>query len=241
MVFIANHFFGIAPAIVVFICYLFAIIFGLLFLGKDKIKKSIVGSFIYPFFVYVTSPLSLYIKNLSLNTSEYLVILIIGAVVAGAAHGMIYKVGYTAGGSDIASQIINKYFGITVGTANIFINAVIVISGGVIFGWDKVLYAILILYIIGAVTDKVLLGISYSKKFYIITNKDEEIKEYIFNEFNTTVTELESIGGYTNKADQVIMCVVPTREYFKLKEGIEIIDKDAFFIITDAYELKNKA
>ena len=36
------------------------------------------------------------------------------------------------------------------------------------------------------------------------------------------------------------MCVVPTRSYFKLKEGIEIIDKDAFIIITDAYELENK-
>ena len=78
---------------------------------------------------------------------------------------MIYKVGYTAGGSDIASQIINKYFGITVGTANIFINAIIVISGGVIFGWDKVLYAILIPYIIGAVTDKVLLEFRIVRNF----------------------------------------------------------------------------
>ncbi|HHX17120.1 MAG TPA: YitT family protein [Mollicutes bacterium] len=237
---IGDHFFEIAPSLTIFICYISALIFGVIFLGKEEMKKSIIGSLLFPLFVYITSPLCTYVETLSLQTSEYLVVVIIGAVVTGIAHGMIYKVGYTAGGSDIASKIINKYFGITVGSAGAMINTLIVASGGVIFGWDKVLYAVLTLYVIGKVTDKVLLGISYSKKFYIITSKDEEVKEYIFQEFNKTVTEIEAIGGYSNLADEVLMCVVPTRSYFKLKEGIEIIDKDAFIIITDAYELENK-
>jgi uncharacterized membrane-anchored protein YitT (DUF2179 family) len=238
---IAEHMFGIAPSLVVFLCYFFALICGFIMLDKKKIKRSIYGSFVYPLFIYLTSPLTPYIKSLAFDTSEYLIIVIVGAVISGIAYGLVYKIGYTTGGSDIAAQIFNRYFGITMGSANTIINTVIVLAGGVLFGWTKVLYAILTLYVIGMITDKVLLGMSYSKKFYIITDKDDEVKQYIFDEFRQTVTELEAIGGYSNHADQVLMCVVPTREYFKLKEGIKIIDEKPFFIITDAYELQNRA
>jgi uncharacterized membrane-anchored protein YitT (DUF2179 family) len=237
---IGEHFFGITPALIVLFCYLGALVFGLIFLGKGKVKKSVFGTMLYPFWIYVTSPLSDYIKTFTLDPSEVLVLVIMGAIVSGIAYGLVYKIGYTTGGSDIASQIINKYFGITIGTSNLIINATIVIIGGAIFGWTKVLYAILTLYVIGLATDKILLGVSYCKSFYIITDKVDDVKKYIFKELNQKVTELDAVGGYTNKGNRVLMCVVPTRDYFKLKEGINIIDEDAFFVIMDAYELENR-
>ena len=33
------------------------------------------------------------------------------------------------------------------------------------------------------------------------------------------------------------MTVIPNREYFKLKEGIKAIDNQAFFIVTDSYQV----
>jgi uncharacterized membrane-anchored protein YitT (DUF2179 family) len=237
---IAQHFLNVEPAIIVLICYLGALIFGFFFLGKEKTSKSVLGSITYPIWVYVTSPLCDYVKSLSLDTSECLIIVIIGAVVSGIAYGIVYKKGYTTGGSDIASQIINKYFGMTIGSANLLINTVIVVLGGAIFGWDKVMYAILTLYIMGIATDKVLLGVSYSKSFYIITDKVDEVKKYIFEECRQSVTELDAVGGYTNNGNQILLCVVPTSDYFKLKEGISIIDDKAFFVIMDAYELESR-
>lgn len=238
---IADHFWGIPPALVVFVCYAGALIFGWIFLGKKKITRSIFGTVMYPFCVFITSPLSDYVKSFTFNSGDYLVLIIIGAVVSGIAYGLVYKINRTTGGSDIASQILNKYTGITIGNANLLINATIVIAGGAIFGWTKVLYAILTLYVIGLATDRVLLGMSYSKAFYIITDKVEEVKAYISGEFNKSVTELDAVGGYTNSGNKVLMYVVPTRDYFKLKEGISIIDNDAFFVIMDAYELESRA
>lgn len=237
---IAKHFFGIEPAFVILICYVFALIFGLVFLGKDQIKKSVLGTFLYPLFIYMTAPLVHLTKSLVLSPSEYLIVIVIGAVVSGIANGLVYRIGYNTGGSDIASCIINKYTGITVGSANLIINSLIVVSGGVIFGWTKVLYAILTLYVIGLVTDKILLGMSYCKTFYVITNKVNDIKQYIYDEFKLPVTELEAIGGYSNHGSEVLMCVVPTSDYFKLREGINLIDDKAFFIIMDAYELESR-
>ena len=39
----------------------------------------------------------------------------------------------------------------------------------------------------------------------------------------------------------VLMSVVPTREYYRLKEGIHNIDKNAFFVVMDSYEVKGGA
>ncbi len=235
---IFNKFFGINPSIIVFLCYGGAIITGWIFLGKDKIKKSILGSILYPLFIYLTGPVSNMISNLSLTTSEYFLIVILGAVLSGIACGIVYKIGCSTGGSDIASLIINKYFGMTVGTSNLIINSVIVLLGGSIFGFDKVMYAILTLYVIGIATDKILLGSSYSKMFYIMTTKIDEIREYILNVYNIHITELEAVGGYTGKENKVLMCVVSNKDYFKIKEGINLIDEKSFFIVTDAYELE---
>ena len=84
-------------------------------------------------------------------------------------------------------------------------------------------------------TDKVMIGISNNKAFYIVTKKSNEVKEYIINKLNYTVTVLNAKGGYTNKKRKMLICVIPTIEYVKLKEMIREIDKDAFFLITDSY------
>ena len=34
-----------------------------------------------------------------------------------------------------------------------------------------------------------------------------------------------------------LMCVLPTKDYYRLKTGILEIDPEAFFVVTDAYEV----
>ena len=86
-------------------------------------------------------------------------------------------------------------------------------------------------------TDKVILGISQSKAFYIITEHETDVKKFITQNLSHGVTVLEARGGYTGNMEKVIMCIVPTKEYYLFKEGIRMIDEHAFFIVTDAYEV----
>ena len=116
-------------------------------------------------------------------------------------------------------------------------DGLIVLLSAIVFGPTKLMYAIIVLYIISVMSDKVVLGISDSKAFYIITNEEDKIKQYILKYLNHGVTIFNAKGGYTKENQKVLMCVLPTRDYYRLKEGIHEIDKDAFFIITDAYEV----
>ena len=98
------------------------------------------------------------------------------------------------------------------------------------------MYAIIIIYIVSILNDKVLLGVSNSKSFYIITEHETAIKHFLMKELGMGVTVLEGRGGYTGDRKKVLLCVIPTKEYFLAKEGILELDKDAIVLINDVYQ-----
>ena len=138
-------------------------------------------------------------------------------------------------------MIVAKLFKISLGRSMLFTDGLIILSGAFVFGLNNLMYSIIILYIISFMTDKVVLGISDAKAFYIITNQDKKVKEYIINTLHHGVTSIKAKGGYEEAKENVLMCVIPTREYYKLKEGIHKIDPKAFFVVTDSYEVKGGA
>ena len=221
-----STFIMISSVILLFISYIF--------LGKDQTKGSIVGSILFPILVNLTANINQYIN---IDTSNILLSAIFGGILYGFGAGLVFKAGFTTGGTDVINQIISKYFHVSMGNAMLMSDGLIVLAGGFFFGITKLMYAIIVVYIIGIMTDKVLLGISNSKAFYIITNEDEKIRDYLINELHHGVTIFSVKGGYTHKKDEVILCVVPTNEYYRVKEGIREIDEQAFFVICDAYEV----
>ena len=65
----------------------------------------------------------------------------------------------------------------------------------------------------------------------------ESVAKQIFQKIGHGVTVLDGRGGYTGNHQKVIMCIIPTKDYFFAKEGILEIDPNAFFLVTDAYEV----
>ena len=85
--------------------------------------------------------------------------------------------------------------------------------------------------------DKLIIGISDSKLFFIYTKKWEEVRDYVLNDLDTGVTILEAEGGYSKSKNTVLMCVVPNKDYYLFKEIVLEIDPRAFFVINDCYEV----
>lgn len=231
---IVSKFITIDASTFIMIASLLLLIVSFLVLGKNDTKASIVGSILFPIFVNITANIGEYIK---LDTGNVLLSAVFGGIIYGFGAGLVFKAGFTTGGTDIINQILSKYLHMSMGNAMLISDGLIVVLGGFFFGATKLMYALIVIYIIGLMTDKVLLGISNSKAFYIITNEDEKIRDYLLNELHHGVTIFSVKGGYTHKKDEVILCVVPTREYYRVKEGIHEIDSEAFFVVCDAYEV----
>ena len=127
------------------------------------------------------------------------------------------------------------------GNASLIVNGIIVIIGKFVFSWDIVLYAILVSYLISVFTDKVLLGISKSKAFYIVANKEKDdlIRDFLVSLPGVGTTVIDAEGGYSSDNQTLLLAVVPTRDYFVVKEGLKEIDKNIFFLVCDSYEVSN--
>ena len=224
------------PTTFIYIATAILIIIGLFTLERKELFKGIFVSLMYPFFITFTGPLcDIFSKYLQFN--DKLIICLISALVYGFATGIIYKSGFNTGGSDILMKVINKYGKVPEGKILLTMNSCIVLLGGIAFNINNVAYSIIILYLSVGIIDKMLIGISKTKLFYIQTNKTLKVKEFIIEELKTGVTLIDIEGGYSRNKGKLLMCVVDNQDYYLFKEAVLAIDPEAFFIIDDCYEV----
>lgn len=225
--------------IILILILLVFLVIGFIFLDKKTISKAIIGSILYPLFVIMTTNIDKYI--IIDYTHDLLLIYSFGSILIGIGSGLVYKKGFSTGGINLLRQVFYKRFGISMGKSGLILNTIIVLSGAIVINnYTNIMYAVIIIYISNYITDRIILGISEQKAFQIITKKEEEIKEYIAEQLHHKVTIFNVQGGYLNEKENILLCVIPTTEYFIFKEAIKQIDKNAFFVVSDTYEAINE-
>lgn len=231
---ILDSLFGVSNSTVIIIANIFLLIASLLLLDRDKTRASLLGTLMFPIFVKATENINVWLQ---IDTSHLLLSALFGGILYGLGAGIVFRAGFTMGGTDIINQILSKYLKQSIGKSMFMSDGLIVLSSALFFGMNSMMYSLIILYCISLMADRVILGISDSKVFFIITDKDEEVKEYILDTVGHGVTIFKAKGGYKKQNENVLMAVLPTREYYRLTEGIKMIDKDAFYIIADTYQV----
>ena len=207
-----------------------------IFLNWKTTKKNIVGSIMFPLMITITNPIANFLND-KLIGDDFIIILLFSIILYGISSGLIYRSGFSTGGSDIIMQIINKYIKVGESKAMIVANSLIILLGMIVFGFDKGVYSFIILITSTYFIDKIMFGISDSKVFYIYTKKVRKIKKLILEDFKTGLTIIPSRGGYSKKRGHMIMCVVGNQDYYNFKERILEIDPNAFIIINKCYEV----
>lgn len=222
--------FGWAPGLVQYAFNIPLFIAGLIFLGAKFGIKSFVGTLVLPAVVLLTAAWEPWTMNPLLGA-------LFGGITVGLGLGIVFRGGASTGGTDLAAQIITKYTGFSLGTSVLLIDGLIVLSAAFVFDIERALYALIALFVTTKTIDLVQLGFSQSKMIYIITNKQDEIRDAIYTEIDRGVTKLPAYGGYTNVERPILMVVAYQTEFTKLKHIIKTIDPAAFVIVSDAYEV----
>src|SRR5574344_986288 len=232
---IVNAIFKIKPVIFIYIADILLLIVSYFFVDKEKTYRALVGSVLYPLLITFTSPLADAILPY-VHLDNIIIIIILTGSLLGLGFGLVYKSGFSTGGGDVVMNIMTKYFKMSEGKSSLIMNIIIIVLGGAILGFANVIYSSMIIVISTTLIDKILIGISESKMFFIHSNDNHKIRMYLLETLNTGVTLFNTQGGW-NKADrEMLMVVVPTRDYYSVKEKILEIDPEAFFIVSDCYE-----
>lgn len=233
---VTKKIFSWNPTTFIYISTAFLILISIFLLDKKELIKGIFVSIVFPFFITLTGPLSVIILKY-LQFSDKIIIALVSALLYGFACGIIYKVGFNTGGLDFLMKIVNKYGKISEGKASFSTSIIIVLIGAITFDVNNVVYSAIILYLSSIIIDRMLIGISTTKVFFIETKKVKQVKKFIIEELKTGVTVINMEGGYTQKKGKLLMCVVDSKDYYIFRESVQAIDPKAFFIINDCYEV----
>ena len=231
---ITHYIYNINPSIMLFLLSFACTIISLMYLGVKRTLGTLIATFLYPILVELTSPLG----SIITSNPDKLLLVIFAGLLSGVANGLMYKTGFSNGGFPVISQVLFERKQVSIAKSSLVINVTIVLLGAFFFGTTNALYAVIFLYINNIVLDKVLLGISNNKAFYIITSKENEIKEYILKTLEHDVTIFDVKGGFREQKRRVLLTVVPTRDYYRVTEGIKNIDSNVFYTATDSYQVE---
>ena len=231
---ILNKFFEIDPSFVILLGNAILIVISLFTLGFKNSLLSIIGATTSTIFVYATENIP---QMINFSFDNILLYVLAAGIVGGFGESLVYKAGFNTGGNSIVALIIQHYKKKPLGSTLRNISLVVILFGGFTFGYTSVMYSLIITYISTYMVDRMLIGISDSKTFFIQTSKQEEVTDFIIQIIKSGVTELDIHGAFTHKRKKMLMCVVPTERYTSLKSAIKEIDPDAFIVVSDCYEV----
>lgn len=227
---ILNSLFGWEAAYVQWAFNIPLFIAGIIFLGKMYGARTLIGTLFLPFVVYLS-------RNLEPATFDPLLGALFGGIGVGLGLGITFRGNASTGGTDLAAQIVHKYTGISLGKSVAFIDGLIVVTAAIVFNIESGLYALIGLFVTSKTIDLVQVGLGNSKMALIITNRQDEVRQEIFDKLDRGVTKLSGYGGYTDDERPMLMCVVDQKEFTKLKQVVQSIDTSAFVVVMDAAEV----
>lgn len=232
-----NFKFNCEPSIFILIFNLFFLTISYIISGTKGAKRYLIPSILIPIFIYIFDQ---YNNIQIMEQMETIIAVITGAFLTGYGNNMIYKEGYRIGGLEIIQDLIHGIQKVRNRIFTYIVEAIILIMTFITLDFNFMVYSAITVFMIHYLATKSKIGVSSSKTFFIITEKEKEVKNYIINDLNYDYTEFSVKGGYSNQKSKIIMSVIDTKDYYRIREGISIIDPNAFISIIDTYESLNK-
>lgn len=170
-------------------------------------------------------------------TTDPLLTVIYGGVVTGIGLGIAFRSGGSTGGTDMAAQLVARFFPISVGQALLLVDGLVIALAAFVFGPELALYALIAVFLTTKAIDLVQEGQNYAKAAFIISNVPQAIGEQIVTNLGRGATILLGRGVFTGIDREVLYVIVSRTEITRLRQIIQEIDPEAFLVISDVREV----
>ncbi|WP_411834551.1 YitT family protein [Neobacillus niacini] len=193
-------------------------------LGWFKVGKSFT---VYSFLSVVLSSLFLELIPITQVSKDILLNSVFGGVILAVGVGLTLKWGASTGGVDIIAMVLSRMKDKPIGSYMFIMNAVIIITAGFLYGWEKALYTIVSLYASTRVVDAI--HTRHAKlTAMIVTKKADELKKAIHSKLVRGITMIPAKGAFSNEARDMLMIVITRYELYDLERIISEVDPNAF-------------
>ena len=184
---------------------------------------------VFPIDVSLVSPLA---------GEDLLLCAIFGGVISGVGSGLTIRFGGAIDGIDVLSVVFAKKIGISIGTFVMIFNLILYVICGIVIGsFILPLYSIVTYFVGSKTVDFITDGFDRSKCAMIVTTKANEITDALKENFGSSGTIVNAVGGYTKENKQIVYFILNRFQMNKLKEIIRAIDEKAFISFEEVSEI----
>lgn len=224
---------------------------GLIFLGKKFSFQTLVSVIVYgvslPLFMRILHVDTWFTLEKAVEGITYdprfttFLAAICGNTFVGIGCALTFLGGGSTGGVDVLALIAQKYWKIKCSLATFIIDSSIILFGFIV-SKDIVTAVIGIIgaFISAAIIDKLFIGTSESFIATIISDKYEEINQFVIHDLDRTTTLISAIGGYSKGDKKMIRVVFGRKEYTKFIDFVRQVDPTAFISIAKAHEIRGE-
>lgn len=186
----------------------------------------------YSFFSVLVTTLSLELLPVRPLSEDIILNAVFGGVISAIGVGLTLKWGASTGGLDIIAMILSRMKDRPIGIYFFALNAMIVISAGLLFGAEESLYTLVTLYVTSRVIDAI--HTRHEKlTAMIITGKGKEIQEAIHSQMYRGITRVPAKGAYTKIDKEMLIIVITRYELYDLEQTVKNVDPEAFTNIVE--------
>ena len=177
-----------------------------------------------------------------LVTNEKLLAGLYGGILQGIGIGLFIKYRTSSGGTELLGRLTHNVipFGTIATHVAIFDGLVVLLGAFFLDSFENILFALILIFVSAKVSDLVVMGFAKAKLCYVISEKAEEISEFLVSHSPRGVTLIHGEGMYTKKPKGVLLTCVKNNQVHSLKLFIKELDENAFVIVTDATNVYGK-
>ena len=210
------------------------LILGFLFIGRDFGIKTVYCAVLLPIIIAVFE--QIFPNNQSMTGDAFLDMLCYVFVVS-IGLAILFRRNASSGGMDIVAKFMNKYLRMELGRAMSLSGICAALTSALVYDSNIVILSLLGTYLNGIVLDHFIFGMDPKKRVCIISEKEEEIREFIIHELHSGATIYEIKGGYGGQPRREIITIVDKSEYVKLMNFVTKTDAMAFVTVITVNEI----
>ena len=216
------------------------LIVGFLTCGREFGAKTVYTSIMLPLLLGL---FEIIFPNFESMTGSQELDVLCYILVVSIGLSILFNRNASSGGLDIVAKIMNKYLHMELGRAMSLSGMCVALSAALVYDKKTVVLSILGTYFNGIILDHFIFDHNRKRRVCIITEKEEELRQFIIQELHSGATIYEAIGAYNFEKHNEIITIVDNSEYQKLINFINQEDPKAFITIYNVsnmqYQPKN--
>ena len=204
------------------------LVIGFLTCGREFGAKTVYTSIMLPLFLGLFEVI---FPNFQSMTGSQELDVLCYILVVSIGLSILFNRNASSGGLDIVAKIMNKYLHMELGRAMSLSGMCVALSAALVYDKKTVVLSILGTYFNGIILDHFIFDHNRKRRVCIITEKEEELRQFIIQELHSGATIYEAIGAYNFEKHNEIITIVDNSEYQKLIKFINREDPKAFITI----------